>query len=53
MTQATTLVINYPNGSKQIVKPNPEFFKGNFYELAQAIGAPYFPMGQKVTYEIR
>jgi hypothetical protein len=51
--QATILTINYPNGSKQVVRPNPEFFKGNFYELAQAIGAPYFPRDQKVQYEVR
>lgn len=54
---ATTLIIKYPNGATQVVKPKPEFFKGDWASLAQAIAGEYFPRGHKdiprVTYEIR
>lgn len=46
------LVIYYPNGSSQIVKPRPSF-NGSWQALADAIGGPYYPAGVKVKYELR
>jgi hypothetical protein len=39
----TTMIINYPNGSTQVIKPNMTFFKGRWEELAQSVGGKYFP----------
>lgn len=50
---ATTLVIKYPNGGTQVVKPNLSYFKGDWQGLAQAVGGPYFPQGARITYEIK
>jgi hypothetical protein len=49
----TTLIIKYPNGTTQTVHPSPEFFKGGWSELAQAIAAPYIPAGHRVNFEVR
>lgn len=52
----TTLVIKYPNGATQVVKPNSSF-KGDWQGLAQAIGGQYFPRDlngiSKVVYEVK
>lgn len=48
----TTLVIKYPNGAKQVVKPSSQF-KGDWGSLAQAIGGQYFPTGSRVIYEVK
>lgn len=52
MTTATTLVIKYPNGATQVVKPGPSL-KGDWNSLAQAIGGQYFPKDSRVTYEVK
>ena len=36
-TPYTTLIINHADGSKQIVKPNPRYFQGDWQSLAYAI----------------
>lgn len=50
---ATTLVIKYPNGSTQVVKPNLSYFKGDWNGLATAIGGQYFPIGTRINYELK
>ena len=50
---ASQLVIKYPNGSTQVVKPNLSYFKGDWAGLASAIGGPYFAKGERITYEIK
>jgi len=52
MKTGTTLVIKYPNGATQVVKPSSEF-KGDWGSLAQAIGGPHFPANERVTYEVK
>lgn len=52
MKEVTQLVIYYPDGSSQVVKPQVGF-KGNWQALAEAIGEPYYPRGVKVKYELR
>jgi hypothetical protein len=52
MNTGTTLVIKYPHGATQVVKPGPQF-KGDWQSLAQAIGGQYFPVGYKITYEVK
>ena len=47
------LVIKYPNGATQTVKPNMAYFKGDWSGLAQAVGGQYFPKGQRITYEVK
>jgi hypothetical protein len=53
----TTLVIKYPNGATQVVKPNMAMFKGDWNGLTQAIGGQYFPRDIKgvsrVNYEVK
>jgi hypothetical protein len=46
------LVICYPNGSFQVVKPMPSF-NGNWQSLAEGIANQYYPRGVKVKYELR
>ena len=49
----TTLVIKYPTGVKQVVRPNPLYFKGDWHSLAQSVAGNYFPKGQRITYEVK
>jgi hypothetical protein len=51
-TPYTTLVIKYPNGARQTVKPNLQFFQGDWQHLAQSIAGRYFP-DQNVIYELK
>ena len=50
--EVNQLVVHFPNGSVQVVKPQ-QGFKGNWQALADAIGEPYYPRGVKVKYELR
>jgi hypothetical protein len=52
MKEATSLVIYYPNGSFQVVRPRGTF-NGNFRALAEAIASSYYPVGVQVKYEVR
>lgn len=37
----STLIIQYPNGSTQVVKPNMQIFNGSWEILATELGVPY------------
>lgn len=47
----TSLVIKYPNGATQIVKPGTGF-QGDWRGLAQAVAGRYF-RDQNVNFELR
>jgi hypothetical protein len=51
-TPYTTLIIKYPSGAQQIVKPNLQFFQGDWTKLAQSIAGRYFPE-QNVNFEVK
>jgi hypothetical protein len=38
----TTMVIKYPNGATQVVRPNMEYFKGDWDGLAKSIAGEWF-----------
>lgn len=50
--EITQLVIKYPNGSSQVVRPLSSF-NGNWQQLAEAIASQYYPHWMKVKYELR
>lgn len=52
MKEVTQIIIYYPNGSFQVIKPQPGF-KGNWQALAEGVGGQYYPKGVKVKYELR
>lgn len=51
-TPYTTMIIKYPGGGKQIVKPNLQFFQGDWRGLAQQIAGKWFP-DQNVIFELK
>lgn len=51
-TPFTQLIILYPGGGQQVVKPSASF-NGDWDMLAQCIGGPYFPQNVPVKYELR
>ena len=57
MKRFTTLVIKYPNGTTQHVRPNMQLFNGNWDALAEAVGGYWFRdrMGNigKIPYELK
>jgi hypothetical protein len=54
--QVTTLVIKYPNGAQQVVKPG-QSFQGDWEGLARSVAGLWFRDSNgnigKVTYELR
>lgn len=50
-TPYTTLIIKYPNGTQQVVKPGPGF-QGDWRGLAQAIGGRWFK-DQNVNFDLK
>jgi hypothetical protein len=52
-TSVSQLVIFYPMGGQQIIKPNAQFFQGDWASLAEAVGRPYYPYNVPVKYETR
>jgi hypothetical protein len=50
-TPFSTMIIYYPNGSRQIVKPSTHF-KGDWDLLASAIAGKWFK-DQNVRYELK
>jgi len=57
--QLTSVIIKYPNGATQIIRPNMAIFNGDWQALAQAVANDYLPDErtandkQKVRYELR
>lgn len=49
----STMVIIYPNGAQQVIRPNMSAFKGNWDDLAFAVAGAYFPEGSKITYKLK
>lgn len=52
-TSLSTLVIFFPSGGQQVVRPHMQFFQGNWAELAECIGRPYYPYNSTIKYEVR
>jgi hypothetical protein len=51
-TPYTTMIIKYPSGAQQIIKPHPQFFQGDWRGLAQQIAGRFFKE-QNVNFELR
>jgi hypothetical protein len=53
----TTMIIKYPNGTTQTVKPNMQFFQGDWPTLAKAIAGSWYRDNRgevcNVPYELR
>lgn len=47
------LVVFFLGGGQQIIKPNLQFFQGDWATLAEVIGRPYYPFHQQIKFEIR
>ena len=56
-TPYTVMVIKYPNGAKQTVKPDPKFFQGDWDTLAKHIAGRWFLDNRgevgKIPYDLR
>lgn len=53
MKSLSTLVVKYPNGCTQVVKPNPAYFSGDWQKLAEGIARPHLQDHEKVKYELK
>lgn len=56
-TPYSTMIIRYPNGVKQTVRPNMEFFQGDWATLAKHIAGQWYRDNRgevgNVPYELR